>query len=308
MTFTPLRVLAASAMILVGGTAVAGCAKGIDTDASGSIAVVEKFLVHLEAGEATKAAALTDLVFADEFIDDDFYAASAALPTDAHIVETTGWDDVGVTATVEYVLADASEPESLEISVDEKDGEFTITRLWRDLNLDIGPYPAQGVVRVNDTLEYSLAESNELSLLPALYNIEYVDTTGLLRLGEDNNTSLTVESPNLDVLTIVPGLMPDVDPAIRAEVERLQATCVAEGLTGPSCPTELVEAATASPGAAAEETEWFRQNGPDLWMKGKGYEATMAFQLRNEQLPKGLIVTYTGIVTRDASGAVVFTR
>jgi len=311
MSLTRRRTLAVSALLLIGGAALTGCAaKGIDTDDTGSVAVVEKFLEHLEAGEATAAAALTDLDFADELIDDDFYAASAALPTDARIVKTSGYDDFGFSATVEFVLDDASAPESLDLTVSENDGVFTIVRWSGFLPLRIGPYPAQGVVRVNDTLEYTLAEAgNDLVLLPAAYALEYTDPTGLLRLGAEDDTSFTVNSPNRgEGFSIVPTFRPDVEPSITTEIERLQNACAAEGFTGPSCPPELVKAVTASPGAATSSGEWFRDSGLDVRMKGDGYEATSSYTFRNDELPDLITISYTGTVTRDASGTVVFSR
>lgn len=296
--------------MLAGGVALAGCAAGIDTDDSGSRAVVEKFLDHLEAGEATAAAALTEMEFGDEFIDDDFYKASAALPTDAKIVKTTGYDDFGFSATVEFVLDDPAEPQSLDLRVVEDDGVFTIASWWGYIPIRIGPFPAHGTVRVNDTLEYTLAdEGNELDLLPAVYNLEYTDPTGLLRLGVDDDTSFTVTSPNNgEGFSIVPSFMPDVEPAITAEVERLQNACASEGFTGPSCPAELIDAVTASPAAATMPAEWFRANGLDIRMKGDGYEATAIYDVRSDGLPDLVTVSYVGAVTRDASGAVIFTR
>lgn len=310
MSLTRNRALAASVLMLIGGAALAGCAAGIDTDDTGSVAVVEKFLKHLEAGEATAAAALTDLDFADEFIDDDFYAASAALPTEAHIVKTTGYDDFGFSATVEFVLDDPAEPESLDLRVREENGEFVITSWWGYLPTSIGPYPAPGVMRVNDTLEYRLADKgNELGLLPAVYTVEYTDPTGLLQLGKDDVASFTIKSPDDGQGSLVmPRLMPDVVPAVRDEIERLRDACASEGFVGPSCPPELVDAVTALPGATASSGEWFRVSGPDLGMKGDGYEATSSYEYYDDNLAQPLPVSYVGIVTRDASGAVVFSR
>jgi len=310
MSLTRRRTLAVSALLLIGSAALTGCAAGIDTDDTGSVAVVEKFLKHLEAGEATAAAALTDLDFADELIDDDFYAASAALPTDARIVKTSGYDDFGFSATVEFVLDDASAPESLDLTVRENDGVFTIVRWSSYLPVRIGPYPAHGVVRVNNTLDYTLAKAgNDLTLLPAAYALEYTDPTGLLRLGAEDDTSFTVNSPNRgEGFSIVPSFLPDVEPSITTEIERLQNACAAEGFTGPSCPPGLVDAVTASPGAATSSGEWFRDSGIDIRMKGDGYEATSSYTFRNDELPDLITVSYTGTVTRGASGAVVFAR
>jgi len=309
MTPVRRRALAAPAVLLALGASVAACAPSVDTDDSGSIAVVEEFLAHLEAGEATAAAALTDMEFSAELVDDDFYAASAAIPRDARIVSTEGYDGAAFRATVEYVLDDPARPESLEVRVREDDGAFAIAGWTDDLPVRIGPYPAAGVVEVNGEIEYTLAdEGNELLLLPGLYTLTYLDPTRLLQVDGVQDPSFTLLVPSVDRPVIVPGFLPDVVPAISAELDRLQAACQAEGFTGPSCPAELVDAMALTPVSPSANVLWFAQSGPELVLTDGGYELHASYLFESDELPRTIDVSYSGAVTRDASGAVVLTR
>ncbi|MGO3146150.1 MAG: hypothetical protein ACTIJ6_00580 [Leucobacter sp.] len=303
------RAFGISTLLLIGSVALTGCTAGVSTTDAGSIAVVEEFFGHLEAGEATRAAALTDMQFDDEFVDDDFYAASIALPADSRITKTEGYDGGLFTATVEYVLDDPSEKVTLDVTVRELEGELKISGWGVDVPLTIGPYPAAGVVTVNDSLEYTLAdEGNKLSLLPGTYAFTYEDPTGLLTLSEGEETSFAVQAPDPGKLSIVPSFMQDVAPAVTAEVERLQRACEAEAFTGASCPPELIEAMQGASDAGPKSVEWFRESGPDIVLKGQGYVSTSTYLVHSDSLPEDVSVSYTGAVTRDASGAVAFIR
>ena len=302
------RVLGIPAVVLVGSMALAGCTAGEKTDDSGSIAVVEKFFAHLESGEASAAAALTEMDFPEELIDDKFYAASAALPSDSRILQTEGYDGGGFSATVQYVLDDPSEPVTLEVTVGELEDELRVSG-WRfNSPLRIGPVPAAGVVTVNEQLEYTLAEEgNELLLLPAIYSFTYNDPTGLLLLNGGEGNSFTAAVPGSDTVSIVPSFLPDVVPAVRDNVERLQSDCEEEAFTGPSCPTELIDAMKIAQDSGPVTVEWFREAGADIVWKDGSYESTMSYRVHSEQLPQDVVVSYTGAVTRNSAGDVVFT-
>jgi len=302
---------------LVGVLAIAvsltGCARGIDTDDSGSTALVEEFFAHLEAGEATKAAALTTIDFPDEFIDDDFYRASDALPTDARIVETTGYDAGRFTATVEYTFDGAEAPGKLELVVYREDGELQITGWRGDTPITIGGIESAATVTVNDQLEYPLAEDGaELQLLPGAYGVSYDDPTGLTKLlGTED--AFTAYVPNLGGdegqadFSFSPAFTPDVEPGLAAAVEGLQAACAAERFVGPSCPAELT-ASLPEPLGEAVTAQWFREPGPAFTLIDGEYHATSTFRIRfsDDELPI-TTVSYTGVLTRDTAGAVTFT-
>jgi hypothetical protein len=308
MSFSHWRGLTASAIVLVCGIALSGCTPEMNMDNSRSTAAVEQFLDHLEAGEATAAAAMTDVDFPAELIDDSFYAASTAIPSNAHIVSTRGYDGGGFAATVEYLLDDAAQPESLELRVSEIAGSYTITGLESELSTDVGPYPAAGVVRVNDTIDYTLANTNRLTLLPAQYAFSYSDPTGLLWLGNDSSADFAVTSPASAGLSIFPTLMPDVDPAITAEITRLKSACADEGFIGPSCPPELVDAITTMSLPVPDAADWFRESGPDTLWNGQGFTMTATYLIQSDRWPMNITGTYSGTVTRDAAGAVILTR
>ena len=287
----------------------------IDTDDSGSIALVEEFFAHLEAGEASEAAALTDMDFADEFIDDDFYRASVALPSNARIVATSGDDSIGLTATVEYILDDPGDPIDLDIRVSPRDGELKISGWKSDGLITIGPVNAPGIVTVNGRLEYEVAEEgNTLTLLPAAYAGEYHDPTGLTHLiGQDS--TFTASIPRLlnddgsrgPRLNASPTLLPDVEPGLLAAIEDLQAACAEEHFAGPSCPEELT-AALSEPLDSSVTAEWFREPGPEIYFTDDGYRATSTYQVVfSDDAAPTMTVSYTGIVSRDPAGTIIFT-
>jgi hypothetical protein len=302
---------------LVGVLAIAvsltGCARGIDTDDSGSTALVEEFFAHLEAGEATKAAALTTIDFPEEFIDDDFYRASDALPADARIVETRGYDSGGFRATVEYTFDGAEASGTLELSVSREDGELRITGWRGDTPITIGGIESAATVTVNDQLEYPLAEDGaELQLLPGAYGVRYEDPTGLTKLlGTED--AFTAYVPDLGGdegqadFSFSPAFAADVEPGLAAVVEGLQAACAAERFVGSSCPTELT-ASLPEPLGESVTAEWFREPGPVFTLIDGEYHATSSFRVRfsDDALPI-TTVSYTGVLTRDPAGAIAFT-
>lgn len=302
---------------LVGVLAIAvsltGCARGIDTDDSGSTALVEEFFAHLEAGEATKAAALTTIDFPEEFIDDDFYRASDALPADARIVETRGYDSGGFRATVEYTFDGAEAPGTLELSVSREGGELRITGWRGDTPITIGGIESAASVTVNDRLECPLAEDGaELQLLPGAYGVRYEDPTGLTKLlGTED--AFTAYVPDLGGdegradFSFSPAFTADVEPGLATAVEGLQAACAAERFVGPSCPTELT-ASLPGPLGEAVTAAWFREPGPVITLTDGEYHATSTFRVRfsDDELPI-TTVSYTGVLTRDPAGAIAFT-
>lgn len=289
--------------------ALTGCTAGEYPDDSTSIAVVEEFFGHLVSGEATAAAALTDIDFQQELVDDDFYAASPAVPTEARITKTHGEDGGAFSATVEYVLDDPTQPVTLDVQVRDRDGDMKISGWEFDVPFTLGPTPSAGVVTVNGQIEYNLADSgNELRLLPGLYEMTYEDPTGLTQLEGHDRDTFTVTVPDRAGVSLVPMLLPDVEPAVTAEIERLQAACESENHTGDSCPAELVAAMEHASAGEPTAIEWYRESGPDFQFTGGTYEATSSYLVHSDQLPQDVTVTFTGTVARDDSGTVTFTR
>ncbi|WP_163541249.1 hypothetical protein [Occultella kanbiaonis] len=288
----------------------------IDTDDTGSIALVEEFFAHLEAGEAAEAAALTNMDLADEFIDDDFYRASVALPSNARIVATSGYDDIGLTATVTYTLDDAADPVDLDVRVSPRDDVLEISGWDGDSPVSIGPANAPGSITVNGELEYAVAdEGNALTLLPAAYAAEYHDPTGLTHLlGQDSTFTATIpQRYGADAassgarLTATPTLLPDVAPGLLDAIEGLQAACAGEGFTGTSCPEELTET-LEQPLDPSVTAEWFREPGPEILFIDGTYQATSTYRIVfSDDNVSIMTVSYTGTVTRDAAGAIDFT-
>ncbi|MDD9151015.1 hypothetical protein PUY80_00375 [Plantibacter flavus] len=311
------RVPRLAAVVCAVALALTACARPIDTDDSDSIALVEAFFAHLEAGEATEAAALTSIDFPEEFIDDDFYRASDALPSDARIVKTTGYDAGGFTATVEYTLEGAEGTGRLELRVVPEEGELRIASWRGDGPITISRMESVGTVTVNDQLKYVLAEDgNELQLLPGAYAVAFEDPTGLVKLiGKED--AFTAYVPDLvdadgqatgDGFSFSPAFMSDVEPGLAAAIEGLQAACGAEHFVGPSCPEELTSVLPGPLGDAVT-AEWFREPGPEIVLIDGEYHATSAFRIRfsDDALPI-LTVSYTGVLTRDAAGTIAFTR
>ncbi|MBP1326498.1 hypothetical protein JOF28_001730 [Leucobacter exalbidus] len=307
----PARVVASIALVAAGSVALVGCAASAPApDNSGSIEVIEQFFDHLEAGEATAAAALTDVDFDAALIDDDLYAASAAIPSDARIVSTVGDGWTGVTAQVEYVLDDQAHPETLELRARTQDGVPKITGLGSHLSVHISLLPYAGTLTINDAFTFtpSEVESGSITLLPARYDFTYADPTGLLEMTDAEDSAFTVQTPTDDLHAIRPTFRPDVEPAVAAEIQRLQGACEDEGLTGPSCPSELVEALRDVADPAAISVSWFRQTGPDLVLTGQEYELAATYLARLEEPRVTVTVSYAGRVTRDEAGTVVLER
>ncbi|UTT59701.1 hypothetical protein [Cellulosimicrobium cellulans] len=102
-----------AAALLAGGlvpVALVACAPGApDTDTTESVAVVEDFFAKLEAGRASDAAALTTIDLDEDLVDDDFYRASVARPTDARVVASSG-SPAGASVTVEFSLDGVDAP------------------------------------------------------------------------------------------------------------------------------------------------------------------------------------------------------
>lgn len=309
-----------AAAAALGALALSACAPTpLDTDDSESIALVEEFFAHLEAGEAAEAAALTSIDFTDEVVDDAFYGASAALPTDATIVSTTGDDASSLSAVVEVTLDSVPERVQLEVRVARDDDELRIAG-WRGGSpITIGPADVPGTLTVNGALEYTLADSrNTLMLLPGVYTGEYDDPSRLTRLiGQED--SFTAVVPELAVSeTVAPGgparldatpvLASDVEPGLRDAVEALQDACAAEGFAAPACPDELA-AVVPEPLDSAVTAEWFREPGPEFRFVDGRFEATSSAQVRfsDDTLPL-TTVSYSGTISRDASGRIVLTR
>ncbi|MBE9926952.1 hypothetical protein G8C93_13755 [Cellulosimicrobium cellulans] len=305
-----------AAVLLAGGLAVpailAGCAPGtVDTDTTESVAVVEDFFARLEAGRASDAAALTTVDLDEDLVDDDFYRASVARPTDARVVASSG-SSVGASVTVEFTLDGVDGPVSLEVRTT-RDGDRTMISDLGTADTVGAGQPVPGTLTVNGQVEYPAAELTPVTLLPGAYAVEYTDPNGLLE-GLGRGSSFTAYVPDVvredgvvaEGFAFAPTLMPDVEPGVEEAVERLQAACEDEGLTGPSCPSELVENARET-----SRTEWFAEPGPVIRYVDGAYEATAEYTVLlwdDGDLPAEVRASYAGTVSRDASGKIAFTR
>lgn len=313
--------LTALAVVALAGCSPSGSVSG-DGETSESVALLEEFFGHLEAGETSDAAAMTSIDFPAEFLDEDFYAASAALPSDAKVVTTKGSDEYTVTATVEFVLDDPENPASATFQVKNDDGERTIS--WRDEKFSIINIASPGRIVVNGELAYAMQPTgaHDLFLLPALYDIVYDDPTGTTQLGDDGTNEFTLPWPlddadpasdfpsnatvshwNLSVSAWVPT---DVIAAADAQIDALTAACVAEGMTGPSCPPEVL--AYGKPLVDPSTVEWFRAPATAPVISDGRVEYSKGFTVRADGDTYPETAVYTGTLTRDADGAVTFNR
>lgn len=294
-----------------------GCAPSpIDTEDARSTALVEKFFAHLEAGEATEAAALTDMELADEFVDDSFYRASAALPSDAHIVDTDGSDAIGLTVTVEYTLDEPAVPVILSVRVSPRDGHLKIAGWEGGSPITIGPANSPGTVTVNGTREYAVAdEGNVLTLLPGAYRAEYHDPTGLTDLiGQESTFTaiVPVQSGNggrgSARLNATPALRPDVESGLLDAIDDLQVACAEEHFIGPSCPEELIEVRD-QPLDASVTAEWYRDPGPEIRFVDGSFQAVSSYTIRfSDDTEPTMTVSYSGTLTRDSANAIALVR
>ncbi|MEN0022212.1 MAG: hypothetical protein AAGC61_02945 [Microbacterium sp.] len=325
---TPLRLratrtlaLSALAVVALAGCSPSGNVTG-DGDTTESVALLEEFFGHLEAGETTDAAAMTSIDFPSEFLDEDFYAASAALPSDAKVVKTKGSDKYTVTATVEFVLDDPENPASATFQVKNDDGERTIS--WRDEKFSIINVASPGRIVVNGELDYAMQpdDTQDLYLLPALYNIAYDDPTGTTQLGDDGTNEFTLPWPMDDAdpasdfpsnatvthwnLSVSAWVEPDVIEAADAQIDALTDACVAERMAGPSCPPEVL--AYGKPLVDPSTVEWFRTPATGPVVSDGRVEYSKGFTVRADGVTYPEPAVYTGTLTKDAEGTVTFTR
>lgn len=304
--------LTAAVALGIASAALAGCApQPVDTDTSESTAVVDAFLAHLEAGEAREAAALTTIEFDDALVDDAFYRASAALPTDAHIVSSAGSAD-GAAVTVEFAFDGVDAPVTLELGTSRDGEEVKIDRLGPAERIG-APAPVPGTLIVNDRVEFPLLEpAAEVSLLPGAYAVEYADPTGLLE-GADGASAFTAYVPEVVAadgsiigtgFAFTPVFMQDVEPGLADALARLQAACEADGFAGPSCPAGFPTEPRES-----SSTEWFPKTEPQIVFLDGEFATTAKYDVVfwNGDDSTTVEASYTGTVSRDASGSITFT-
>jgi hypothetical protein len=325
MTSPRIRALTALTVAAFGATALASCAASGDTGENGpteaSVAVIDEFFAHLEKGESAEAAAMTSIEFPAEFVDEDFYGASAALPSDATVVDVEGSDEYSVTATVEYVLDDPENPIVATYTVKNTDGERRIS--WSHESFGVINVGSPGRLVLNGEMEYPMSvDAEQVFLLPALYEFTYDDPTGTTQLDPDGTNEFTVAWPmddepsdadlpdrvnvsaaNVSVLAYVET---DVTDAADAQIEALIAACVAERLAGPSCPASVVE--YGKPLLDPSTVQWVPESGYGVGGTDGLVEYSKGFTLIADGDPYPTPAVYEGTVTRDAAGVVTFTR
>lgn len=314
---TTIAIAAASAI------ALAGCAASADVNPKGedkaSIAVIEEFFAHLEAGETTEAAEMTEIDFPKTSLDEDFYTASGVTPSDVKVIETSGDDSYAVTATVEFVLDDPDHPATAELKVTNTDGERTIG--WDYSTYSLINVGSPGHIVINDELEFGMSnDAHMLTLLPGLYDFEYVDPTGTTHLDPDGTNefslALPVSGPVSDLpeevyasggsMTITSFVQLATLDAVDAEIDRLTEACVAESMAGPSCPAAVLE--NDAPLRGSTSVEWFGSADYGMKVTDGNVEYSKGFTVRTEDGVFPFDAVYVGDVTQDADGTVTYTR
>lgn len=310
------RTLAAAALAVLGAATLVGCTPEV-RDAE-STALIEEFFAHLEAGEATEAAALIDVDIPDEFLDDDFYGGSAALPTEAEIVEVAGSDQVGAAITVRYTL---DTPVTTLFQVEKVGDERKIT--WTNdsaISIDGNLTPADVIINDHVTIPIDGA-THRINLLPGLYDFSYVDPTGTTEVGVDGANAFTLAAPletdgnrqrapenvsvNVSSIRFAGVLSPDVLPAVEAEIARLQTACAAEMLVGPSCPSTLQD--DAQPAADPASVRWSENAGNGIELtRTATYSGGFSVYVDGERRPGTFV--YAGEVSRGGDGDITFAR
>lgn len=317
------RLFSALAIATASALALTGCAASADVNPKGedaaSIAVIEEFFAHLEAGETTEAADMTEIDFPQTSLDEDFYTASGVTPSDVKVIETSGDDSYAVAATVEYVLDDPDHPATAELTVTNTDGERTIG--WDYSTYSLINVGSPGHIVINDELEFGMSnDAHKVTLLPGLYDFEYIDPTGTTQLDPDGTNEFSLAFP---VAETVPGLPADVDAsrsstsitsfveqptidAVDAEIDRLTEACVAESMAGPSCPAQVLD--YDAPLRGSTSVEWFRSADYGIKVTDGNVEYSKGFTVRTEDgvFPEDAV--YVGDVTQDADGTVTYTR
>ncbi|WP_345469289.1 hypothetical protein QMQ05_08730 [Glutamicibacter ectropisis] len=310
---------------IIGASAISGCSPSMSTssegDTSESVALLGEFFKHLEAGETSAAAALTDIDFPEEFLDTDFYKASAAIPSDAKVIQAEGNDDSVVDATVEFVLDDPKHPQTATFKVKDSDGHRVVTGWGEKFSIINAASP--GRIIVNGELEYAMKHSDghDLLLLPALYNISYEDPTGMTQLSTDGTNEFDMpwpfdQSGAYEVpanISISPGALSvsaqvetesiaDVD----AQIDALTDACVKENLSGPSCPDNIPEKPRVLNDSSS--VQWFELPGYGLSTSDGRVEYSKGFTVEADGLAYAKSAVYSGTLTKDSDGKIVFTR
>ncbi|SCB86290.1 hypothetical protein GA0061084_0552 [Arthrobacter sp. NIO-1057] len=328
MRSTPTRmtgILKITVACIIGASSISGCSPSMSTSSEGetaeSVALLDEFFKHLEAGETSAAAALTDIDFPEEFLDTDFYKASAAIPSRAKVVQSEGNDDSVVDATVEFVLDDPKHPQTATFKVKDSDGQRVATG-WGE-KFSIINTASPGHIIVNGELEYAMKrnDGHDLLLLPALYDISYEDPTGMTQLGADGTNEFDMPWPfdksgTYEIpanVSISPGALlvsaqveaesiADVD----AQIDALTAACVQESLSGPSCPDNLPKKPRAL--IDSSSVQWFELPGYGVLPSDGRVEYSKAFTVEADGASYAQSAIYSGTLMKDSDGKIVFTR
>lgn len=328
MSSTPARTSSIpkfAAVCLLGATALCGCSPSMSTSTEGettqSVALLDEFFKHLEAGETSAAAALTDIDFPEKFIDTDFYKASVAIPSQAKVVQSEGNDDSVVDVTVEFVLDDPKHPQTATFKVKNSEGQRVVTG-WGE-KFSIINTASPGHIIVNGELEYAMKrnDGHDLLLLPALYDISYEDPTGMTQLGADGTNEFDMPWPfdksgTYEIpanVSISPGAL-SVSAQVEAEsiadvdaqIDALTAACVQESLSGPSCPDSLPKKPRALNDPS--NVQWFELPGYGVLPSDGRVEYSKGFTVEADGASYAQGAVYSGTLTKDADGKIVFTR
>lgn len=234
-----------------------GCTAGGSGEYAAEQQVVAEFFALLGSGDTSGIADLiTDRALPDTAVlEDDFYAAAVARPTDATVASAFEAEPGEVFVTVNYSLG--GDDREIQVAVVQSGGTAKIDG-WLHSALTIDALGAPGAFEVNESIEVGEVEgSTQFVALPGLYTFEYVDPEGLGTVDPEGaaSKSFPVEFPvepeqlgevvpsgveaRGSAISTEPRLLAAVATEVETQIGELVEQCSASALVGESCPPDL---------------------------------------------------------------------
>ena len=266
--------LRAAAVVIAVPVLASGCAAAEPLEHAPARTIVADFFALLESGETGRIAALLsdDSALSSDVLDSDFYAAAVATPTDAEVVDAVETEPGVVVVFVDYSID--GEDRSMKVEVHDAEGAPTIDG-WIFQTLSVDPLRAPGSFEVNGSLPVgALEETTRFVALPGVYSFEYVDPQGFGTIDPDGGSAeafeveFPVEGDQLadaapagvearnSGIGAEPRLRDSVADNAEAQLEAFVAECTASALAGPTCPPELVSAASRGGAVDIGSIDW----------------------------------------------------
>jgi len=283
---TRWKPLTAAAALGIASAALAGCApEAADTGSPEATAVVREFFDRIIAGETADLPDLlaSDMKLSPAALNPDVIDAAVARPVSADVQEFVVLQGTSY-VPVKYRLADLDEPRTINLEIVQEQGEAKIAG-WLKSSLSIDAVKAPGSLSVNgvESTPLSTTEPQELILLPGIYELSYLDESGVGTTdptGAGAGEALRIEfpfEPTTDralpdgftmpwgLLQITPRLLAGAESVWSTETTLAQQKCTLSGLVGPACPEDLARTVAADDEEVDTQTvRWTFEDAPTV--------------------------------------------